>query len=441
MGAGPCGLLVARAFKLAGIPYDHFERHTEVGGIWDMANPGTSMYESAHFISSKYISGFFGMPMPDDYPDYPSRQQILDYIIAFADRFGLREAIRFGVDVERAVPIGQDASEGWDITLSTGEQRRYRGVVGAVGVTWHPNVPHYPGQDTFGGDVRHTVSFGHADELRGKRVLVVGGGNSGVDIACEAARSAVSARISLRRGYRFVPKHMFGVPTDVFVAGGAPPRGVVIPADPTELLDAVVGDLTRFGLPAPDHKAFESHPIMNSQILHHLAHGKLEARGGIDAFTPTGVRFADGSEEDFDLVLLATGYEYRVPFLNEALFEWKDGHPQLYLNVFHRTLAGLSMVGFVEFASAGYQRFDEMAQMIAMDAWIEETGKGKESWRKLKRDDRPNLRGTTNYVGSPRHANYVDVPTYRRVLSEVRQQWQWPTPSAELYRLLAEAEK
>ena len=438
VGAGPCGLLAARAFKLAGIPYDHFERHTDVGGIWDMANPGTSMYDSAHFISSKYTSGFFGFPMPENYPDYPTRQQIFDYIVAFADRFGLRGAIRFGVGVDQAIPLGEDASEGWDVTLSNGEKHRYRGVVCAVGVTWHPNIPSYPGQDSFMGEVRHTVSFTNADEFRGKRVLVVGGGNSGVDIACEAARSATTARISLRRGYRFVPKHMFGVPTDVFVAAGAPPKGVVIPEDPTELLDAVVGDLTRYGLPAPDHKAFESHPIMNSQILHHLAHGDLQARPGIEAFTSSGVRFVDGREEDFDLVLLATGYEYRVPFLDEALLDWKDGHPQLYLNVFHRTLIGLSMVGFVEFASAGYQRFDEMAQMIAMDAWIEATGNAVDSWRKMKRDHNPNLRGTTTYVDSPRHANYVDVPTYRRVLSEVKQQWQWPAPSNALYAASSE---
>ncbi len=437
VGAGPCGLLAARAFKLAAIPYEQFERHTGVGGIWDIDNPGTSMYEAAHFISSKYTSGFFGLPMPADYPDYPDYRQLHAYIRDFSDAFGLTPGISFGTGVARAEPLGQGAKDGWRVGLSSGETRLYKGVVCATGVTWHPNIPDYPGLDVFQGDVRHTVSFRRADELRGRRVLIMGAGNSGVDIACEAARNAEAAFISVRRGYRFVPKHIFGVPTDVFVSGQVrPPKGVVLPDDPSEMLDALVGDLTRYGLPKPDHKAFESHPIMNSQILHHLAHGDLKAKGPVERFTPQGAMFADGSEEAFDLVLFATGYDYKIPFLDEALFTWRQGHPELYLNIFHRTLQGLSVVGFVEFASAGYQRFDEMAQMTAMDAYLRQSGQGLAEWTRMKAEDRPNLRGAMNYVDSPRHANYVDVAVYRRLLSEIRERFGWPDPDDQLYQPL-----
>ena len=140
-------------------------------------------------------------------------------------------------------------------------------------------------------------------------------GNSGVDIACDAARQAEAAFISLRRGYHFVPKHMFGVPTDVFLSGQVrPPEGVVIPDDPDKMLGALVGDLTRFGLKAPDHKAMQSHPIMNTQILHYLAHGDLNAKVDVESFTETGAIFKDGSEETFDMVLFATGYDYSIHF-------------------------------------------------------------------------------------------------------------------------------
>ena len=434
VGAGPCGLMAARAFKLAGIPYDHFERHSDVGGIWDIDNPGTSMYEAAHFISSKYTSGFFGMPMPESYPDYPDYRQLHAYIRAFADAFGLRQSIAFNTEIARAEPLGDNAERGWRVTLGTGETRLYDGLVCATGVTWHPNMPAYPGLETFSGEARHTVSFRDAAELRGRRVLIVGAGNSGVDIACEAARNADAAFISVRRGYRFVPKHIFGVPTDVFVSGAVkPPKGVKLPTDMSEMLDALVGDLTRYGLPKPDHKALESHPIMNSQILHHLAHGDLTAKPAIERFTPEGAVFADGSTEAFDLVLFATGYEYKIPFLDESLFTWRQGHPELYLNIFHRTLRGLAVVGFVEFASAGYQRFDEMAQMAAMDAHIEQSGEGREAWRRMKAEDRPNLRGSMTYIDSPRHANYVDVTVYRRILAEIRERFGWPDPSDGLY--------
>jgi cation diffusion facilitator CzcD-associated flavoprotein CzcO/amino acid transporter len=438
IGAGPCGLLAARAFKLAGIPYEQFERHSDVGGIWDIDNPGSSMYESAHFISSKYTSGFFGFPMPESYPDYPNHRQLLEYIRSFANAFGLKQAIRFNTTVTRAEPLGENARDGWRITLSSGETRTFKGIVIANGVTWHPNIPNYPGLDRYKGEVRHTVTHRDAGDLKGRRVLIVGAGNSGVDIACDAARTADASFLSVRRGYRFVPKHLFGVPTDVFLSGQVqPPKGVVLPDDPSKMLDALTGDLTRYGLPAPDHKAMESHPIMNTQILHHLAHGDIKAKRDVKAFTETGAIFADGSEEQFDLVLFATGYDYKLPFLDDNLIEWKQGHPQLYLNIFHRSLQGLSAIGFVEFASAGYQRFDEMAQMAAMDAYI--TARGGEAaaeWARMKAGDTPNLRGKMNYVDSPRHANYVDVAVYRRALAERREQFGWPDPSHESYASL-----
>ena len=439
VGAGPCGLLAARAFRLAGIPYDHFERHSGAGGIWDIDNPGSSMYESAHFISSKYTSNFFGLPMPDHYPDYPDHRQLLDYIRGFSDSFGLTPNIAFNTEVRRAEPLGEDAKDGWRVTLGNGETRRYKGIISANGVTWHPNLPAYPGLESFKGETLHTVDYRDPALLRGKRVLIVGAGNSGVDIACDAARNADAAFISVRRGYRFIPKHVFGVPTDVFLSGQVhPPKGVVIPDDPSAMLDAIVGDLTRYGLPAPDHKALESHPIMNTQILHYLAHGDLKAKRDVKAFTPNGAIFTDGSEEKLDLVLFATGYNYNIPYLDESLFTWKQGHPELYLNIFHRRLHGLAVVGFIEFASAGYQRFDEMAQMAAMDAYLRQSGNHYEEWRRLKREGRPNLRGTKHYIDSPRHANYVDVEVYRRTLSEIREKFGWPDPDDALYEPLFE---
>ena len=434
VGAGPCGLVAARALKLAGIPYDHFERHSDVGGIWDIDNPGSSMYESAHFISSKYTSSFFGYPMPEEFPDYPDYRQILAYVRGFAEAFDLKRAITFNTEIVRATPLGEGAKDGWQVELGNGETRHYEGIICANGVTWHPNMPDYPGLDSFQGEAMHTVGYRDPALLRGKRVLIVGAGNSGVDIACDAARNADAAFISVRRGYRFVPKHVFGVPTDVFLLGQVqPPKGVVIPDDPSRMLDAIVGDLTRYGLPAPDHKALESHPIMNTQILHHLAHGDIKAKRDIKTFTPTGAIFTDGSEEEFDLVLFATGYRWDVPYVDASLFTWKDGHPELYLNTFHRSLRGLAVVGFVELASAGYKRFDEIAQMAAMDAYIQQSGYGLAEWTRMKADDRPNLRGGKTYIDLPRHANYVDVDVFRRILSEIREKFSWPDPDDGLY--------
>lgn len=431
VGGGPAGLIMARALLKEGVPFDCFERHKDIGGIWDPDNPGSPMYESAHFISSKWTSYFFGYPMPVNYPDYPNHRQILDYIRSFAAAFGLDRRVTLNTSVQRAEPL---ADGGWRVTLSTGEIRDYAGLICASGVTWHPSIPDLPGAGSFKGDIRHTVTYRSSEELRGRRVLVVGGGNSGVDIACDAARSARAAYLSLRRGYRFVPKHIFGVPTDLFINEHlSPPKGVAFPSDLNALLDALSGDLTRLGLKRPDHDALTSHPIMNTQILHHLAHGDVTAKGDIRTITPTGVIFEDGSSEDVDLILLATGYEYRLPYLDERLFDWISGRPRLYLNCMHRRLDSLYVLGFLEFADAAYRRFDEMAQIIVADINARETGENRQLMLDLRRSHDPDLRGGVAYVDSPRHASYVDAATFKRELADLRRRLGWQDPDDSFY--------
>ena len=315
----------------------------------------------------------------------------------------------------------------WRVELSTGEVRHYAGVIACPGVTWHGTMPKLPGAETFTGQARHSVTYRDPEEFRGKRVLIIGAGNSGVDIACDAARTAGAAYFSVRRGYRFVPKHLFGIPTDVLVSGKVlPPKGAAVSGDLNKMLDMLSGDLTRLGLPAPDHDALASHPIMNTQILHYLSHGDLTAKGDVKGFDGLHVLFADGSVEAIDLVLFCTGYDYRLPFFDEGLFEWKSGRPQLYLNILHRSLPGLYVLGFAEFADAAYRRFDEMAQMIVADINARETGVKADVMAAMRATDRPDLRGGKVYIDSARHANYVNAETLMQVLAEKRRQLGWP---------------
>jgi amino acid transporter len=431
IGGGPAGMVMARALVAEGVPFDWFERHSELGGIWDIDNPGSPIYESAHFISSKYTSGFYGYPMPANYPDYPGWRQIRDYVQGFAARYGLYERVTLGTEVRRAEPL---PASRWRVTLSTGEQREYDGLIAAPGVTWHPNVAQLPGSAEFTGEIQHSSAFRDGRDLRGRRVLIVGAGNSGADIAAEAARHASAAYLSVRRGYRFIPKHIFGLPTDAVMAGVLePPGGISLPADPNELVDLLTGDLTRLGLPAPDHDVLSSHPIMNSQVLHYLAHGDLTARPDVARLTPSGAIFADGSQADVDLVLLATGYDYRLPFLDPGLLTWNQARPQLYLNVFSREHDSLYVLGFIEFADAAYRRFDEMAQLIVMDIRSRETGRHRDEIAALKRDDHPDLRGGVQYVDSPRHSAYVEIHAYTGYLAGLRDRFGWPDLDEDSY--------
>ena len=416
VGGGPSGLVAARALRAAGLQPTILERHTDVGGIWDIDAAGSPMYESAHFISSKTRSGFPGFPMPDDYPDYPSHRQILAYIRAFASDAGLRELLRPSTTVEHAA---LRADGGWELTID-GAREPFDALVCANGVTWEPNIPTLPGH--FDGEVRHSVTYTDPAEFEGRRVVIVGAGNSGVDIACDAARRADRAVLSMRRGYWFVPKHLFGIPTDVIVADPPPipiPHRVETWALEA-LLKMVVGKPQRFGLPAPDHRVLETHPIVNTAVLHHLSHGDLEAKPDIERLDGDAVVFTDGSRVEADLVLLATGYHHAIPFLDEALIEWQGGRPALYLNIFHREIPTLAAMGMIEFASAAYGHFDRMAQLLA-GAWsLADSDPRRQRFDALRRSHRPDLRGGHHYVDSPRHANYVEAATYDEVLDEVR---------------------
>ncbi|MCZ4551463.1 flavin-containing monooxygenase [Gordonia rubripertincta] len=418
IGAGPSGLATARQLREAGIPFDVHEKHSDVGGIWDPTNEGSPIYRTAHFISSRFNSGFYGHPMPDSYPDYPSWSQIRDYIHDFATDEKLYEYITFNSRVEHA-ELRSDGQ--WDVTVG-GEQKRYRALAVATGVTWHASTPELKGQETFTGKIMHSSEYSDSSIFWDKKVLIVGAGNSGVDIACDAATSAERAFLSVRRGYRFIPKHIFGMPLDVFSKGGRKaPAGITLPDNMDEIVDALVGDVTRFGLPAPDHDLLTSHPIVNDQIIHHFNHGDITAKPDIDQLEGSDVVFKDGTREQIDVLLLATGYDYKIPFLDDQLFEWQNGRPQLYLNTFNRTVDSLYVVGFVEFADAAYKRFEEMAQLVAMDLTLE--GAEKATFAEMKAHHQPDLRGGRHYVDSPRHANYVDTLTFQQRMREIRDQF------------------
>src|SRR5690606_10077380 len=152
-------------------------------GIWDFARPDTPMYRSAHFISSKTLSGLGGFPMPDDYPDYPGHAQVLAYVRAYARHHDLERHATFGVRVERATP---EAAGGCAGAVGTGRRPRYAELLVAAGANWHPRVPERRGR--FDGESYHALRYRSPDEFRGKRVLIVGAGNSGCDIACDAAQ-------------------------------------------------------------------------------------------------------------------------------------------------------------------------------------------------------------------------------------------------------------
>ena len=355
IGAGPHGLSALKALLQNGIDADGFEREAEVGGNWNYGAENSRVYHSTHLISSKPFTQFPDFPMPDRFPDYPSHYQVKEYFTSYARHFGLLDRIATNHDVVRAVPA--DGGDTWLVTVrdrvSAAETtRRYAGVVIANGHNWSPKVPRYPGQGDFAGEIIHSADYKSADVLRGRRVLVVGAGNTGCDVAVESAQHATHTWHSTRRGYYYNPKYAMGRPSDqtadLLLALRLPlaVRRQLFKAT----LRLTVGDVSKFGLKKPDHKFFETHPIVNQQLVYYVGHGDITPVDDIDRFERDAVVFSDGGRAEVDLVVFCTGYLVRFPFLPdaEAHLNWHGDHPRLAMQVFTPAHDNLFVSGLIQ---------------------------------------------------------------------------------------------
>lgn len=333
IGAGFVGLGMMGALSRYGIAFDAFEADDDLGGNWYHG-----VYDTAHIISSRKTTQYGDFPMPESYGDFPSAANMLDYFHRYAEHYDLRPHIAFNTLVEHIAPAPEDC---WEITLSTGEKRIYGGVVICNGHHWDCRFPDYPGN--FTGEIIHSKQYKQPDQLEGKRVLVIGGGNSACDIAVEAARFAQSAHISMRRGYWFMPKTFLGRPIVEFIHP-------LIPVWAQRLFIRMVIRLTfgryeDYGLQKPDHRVFEKHPTINSQLLYFLKHKEITPHPDIACYDGDIVEFVDGVREPFDLIVCATGYHLSIPFLQEGLIPVKNNMPQLIAGLFHANYKNLYYFG------------------------------------------------------------------------------------------------
>ncbi|MFI8383728.1 flavin-containing monooxygenase [Pseudomonas sp. NPDC079086] len=418
IGAGPMGLCTARQLHKHGIDFVGFELHADVGGLWDIDNPHSTMYDSAHLISSKGTTQFTEFPMRDDVAPYPHHSEMRRYFRDYARYFGLYAHYQFNT---RVVEI-QRLDKGWKlISEYDGVQREwlFDGVLMANGTLHTPNQPALPGE--FTGERMHSSDYRSAAVFEGKRVLVIGCGNSACDIAVDAVHRAASVDLSVRRGYYFLPKFTLGRPTDTLG------KAVKLPRPLKQLLDgllvrALVGKPSQYGLPDPDYKLYESHPVMNSLVLHYLGHGDIKARRDIAKVEGLQVTFTDGEQAEYDLILQGTGYKLDYPFIDRAHLNWPSnaGAPQLYLNVFHPEYDDLFMLGMVEASGLGWQGRDEQAELVAL--YIKSMQAGSQAARDfqtLKRE-RASVRldGGYKYLQLERMAYYVHKDSYRQSIAQ-----------------------
>lgn len=418
IGAGPMGLATARNLSKQGLPFVGYELNGEVGGLWDIDNPHSTMYETAHLISSKRMTEFREFPMDERVATYPHHAELKRYFQDYARHFGLYEHYRFNTRVLSVTPEG----EGWRVTVERdGEQssRWFDGVLIASGTLHTPNLPALPGH--FDGEIRHAREYRDPSLFRDKRVLIVGCGNSACDMAVDAVHQANSVDLSVRRGYYFLPKFIGGRPSDSIGGKIKLPRRLKQWLD-ARLIRMIIGRPSDYGLPDPDYRLYEAHPVINSLVLHHLGHGDITPRTDIADMQGRTVTFTDGGRADYDLILLATGYKLDYPFIDSDLLNWQGDAPRLYLNVFHPHYDNLFMMGMIEAAGLGWEGRNEQAELVAL--YLKRRAEGHAAAARLEKTKRERagepLDGGYRYLKLSRMAYYVHKDSYRAEVAHQR---------------------
>ena len=416
IGAGPSGITAAKNLIDAGLNVTIYEKNNKVGGNWvyNSKTGHSSVFKTTHIISSKKLSEYVDYPMPEDYPDYPSHEQLASYFQNYADHFGVTQQINFDTEIVDAQPTTEGK---WEIAVrknGTDISHIFDKLVVCNGHHWNPRKPKYPGE--FTGDFIHSHDFKTSEPFKNKRVLVIGGGNSACDVAVETSRVSEYTHLSWRRGYWIVPKFLLGKPSDAtgekldFVPRKLRVKGF------EWLLNFLQGKNEDIGLQKPDHNIFETHPTINSELYYFVRHGKINPKTDIDKLEGKTVHFKDGSKEEYDVIIACTGFKITHPFFNKYLVDYSEGEVPLYLKMIHPDLKGLYFVGLFQPLGCIWPLAELQSKLIAQEL----TGK----WKRPKDIDEAIKQELENpdylQLKTPRHTITVDYHAFRkRLLKEL----------------------
>ncbi len=414
IGAGASGIAAAKVFAEREIDFDWFEMGSDIGGNWQYGNDNgrSAAYDSLHIDTSKERMAYSDFPMPDDYPAYPHHSQVFEYFNAYIDHFGLRNRVAFNTEVVSIDPASDDR---WNVRVrrdGVESTTEYGSVIVANGHHWNPRVPEFPGM--FAGESIHSRGYRSPDDLRGKRVLVLGIGNSGSDIACDLVGVASEVFLASRRGAHIIPRYLFGRPVDTFTSES----GSKIPHGVTRALYQLLLWLARgrqggSGIAVPDHKLLSEHPTLSQDLLKHARAGDIVGKPNIDRFEGDTVYFVDGTSAEVDAVIFATGYQITFPFLDLSIIDPTDNQVELYQSVIPPDHCGLYFIGLIQPLGAIMPLAELQAKWVAN--LIE--GGPVPSAAQMRTAIETNRRDLAErYVDSPRHTIQVDFFPYKQAM-------------------------
>jgi thioredoxin reductase len=349
LGAGSAGLANARHLLDRGHDVSIFEIGTRIGGMWAYDNDSgrSSAYRSLHINTSKPTTQFADFPFPKDAATFPSHVEMEAYLNAYADHFDLRRRIRFGSEVTKVEPLaGDDPATGirWSVETVGGQAEEFDAVVVATGHLSDPNMPE--AVEGFEGDLMHAHHYREPWSYRGKRVLVMGTGNSGVDITADLCTVADRTVLAARSPELITPKFVMGIPLGRIEA---PFRKPWMPKDLHQVVRRICtrlvhGRMEQWGFRTP---ARPTHPISHATLINHIAYRRAHVKPGVVGAEGTRVTFADGSSEEFDAIIAATGYRMKFAFLREDIVsEQSDGTLGLFGRAVPPRWPGLYFAGY-----------------------------------------------------------------------------------------------
>ncbi|MEZ5630578.1 MAG: NAD(P)-binding domain-containing protein [Burkholderiaceae bacterium] len=414
IGAGSSGVAAAKALHAQGVAVEGFEIGSDIGGMWRYQNDNglSSAYRSLHIDTSGGNLGYPDHPIPDQYPDFLSHAEVLEWLESYAERFDVRRHFRFNCKVERVEP---EEGGAWRVTLAGGEVRRCRAVIVANGHLWDPRTASFPG--SFEGEQIHAHHYRTAEPFSGKRVLVIGIGNSAVDIAVDVCKSASRTFVSTRRSAWVMPKYIMGIPVDRWGAFFGRKLRLPTPVSRTLvrwLAYLVVGDQTRFGVPRPSHAIWREHATLSQELLPYCGHGWIRMKPNVRELQGRQVVFDDGSVEQVDAIIQATGYKTSFPFLDPALFQVNEEVPALYRRMAPPGLPGLFFLGLLQPVGPTIPLVEVQARWVA--ALLGGAMRAPDATTMQREIDAHVQAVRRRYVGSARYALEVDAGTYTRQL-------------------------
>ncbi|MBE9375357.1 NAD(P)-binding domain-containing protein [Saccharopolyspora sp. HNM0983] len=416
IGAGCSGFTTAKRLAEHGIPYDCFEESDDIGGNWYFDNPNgrSACYESLHIDTSTTRLQFEDFPAGADWPHFPHHSLIHSYFRDYVDHFGLRDSITFNTSVQHASRT--DAGT-WRIVLDTGQVREYDALVVANGHHWSPRIPQHPG--TFDGVTLHSHQYRSPFEpvdMRGKRVVVVGMGNSGLDIAAELSHRSIAEHVwvSARRGVWVLAKYRGGKPADKMMMPPWMPKRLGLRLARRAIRKSL-GNMADYGLPEPDHEPLSAHPSVSVDFLAKAGSGDLTCVPEIERLDGDAVVCTDGTRVRADVIVFATGYDMRFPFFDDpALLPDEQHRMPLFKRMMRPGIDNLYYAGLAQASPTIVNLAEQQSKLIAehLDGSYRLPGPAAMA-SAIERDEKAHL---AQYYSAPRHTIQVDFARYVRDL-------------------------